>query len=289
MLNSLALFRRRWPRIRNLALRVALYATVILICVAILFPFYWMVINSLIPGKESWRFPPAFFPRAFRLDAYKEVLSLHPVLVWIKNSIVVSSGTTLLALALEITGAYALSRRGWPGRGLLALGLLGTQMIPSAVLVIPIFIIFRRWGLVDSHLGLITVDTALTVPVGIWVLRGVFETIPDEVRDAALVDGCTELGVLTRIVLPLSAPALVAVAVIAFFTAWDEYVFASVLILSQSLRVCSVGLSTFIGEMSVPLDLMFAATTIFVIAPLIFYTLVERYMIPGLTAGAVKG
>ena len=289
MLNSLALFRRRWPRIRNLALRVALYATVILICVAILFPFYWMVINSLIPGKESWRFPPAFFPRAFRLDAYKEVLSLHPVLVWIKNSIVVSSGTTLLALALEITGAYALSRRGWPGRGLLALGLLGTQMIPSAVLVIPIFIIFRRWGLVDSHLGLITVDTALTVPVGIWVLRGVFETIPDEVRDAALVDGCTELGVLTRIVLPLSAPALVAVAVIAFFTAWDEYVFASVLILSQSLRVCSVGLSTFIGEMSVPLDLMFAATTIFVIAPLIFYTLVERYLIPGLTAGAVKG
>ena len=289
MLNSLALFRRRWPRIRNLALRVALYATVILICVAILFPFYWMVINSLIPGKESWRFPPAFFPRAFRLDAYKEVLWLHPVLVWIKNSIVVSSGTTLLALVLEITGAYALSRRGWPGRGLLALGLLGTQMIPSAVLVIPIFIIFRRWGLVDSHLGLITVDTALTVPVGIWVLRGVFETIPDEVRDAALVDGCTELGVLTRIVLPLSAPALVAVAVIAFFTAWDEYVFASVLILSQSLRVCSVGLSTFIGEMSVPLDLMFAATTIFVIAPLIFYTLVERYLIPGLTAGAVKG
>lgn len=289
MLNSLALFRRRWPRIRNLALRVALYATVILICVAILFPFYWMVINSLIPGKESWRFPPAFFPRAFRLDAYKEVLWLHPVLVWIKNSIVVASGTTLLALVLEITGAYALSRRGWPGRGLLALGLLGTQMIPSAVLVIPLFIIFRRWGLVNSHLGLVTVDTALTVPVGIWVLRGVFETIPDEVRDAALVDGCTELGVLTRIVLPLSAPALVAVAVIAFFTAWDEYVFASVLILSQSLRVCSVGLSTFIGEMSVPLDLMFAATTIFVIAPLIFYTLVERYLIPGLTAGAVKG
>ena len=131
-------------------------------------------------------------------------------------------------------GAYALSRHGWPGRSLLAMGLLSTQMIPSAVLVIPIFVIFRQAGLVDSHLGLITVDTALTVPVGIWILKGAFDTIPEEIADAAFADGCSELGVLVRMMLPLSLPALVAVAVIAFFTAWDEFVFASVFIISQS-------------------------------------------------------
>ena len=291
MLQSPALFRRRWTRIKKLALRVALYVTVVSVCVVILFPLYWLVVNSMIPAgtREAFRYPPAFFPKTFHLDAYKEVMWLHPILVWLKNSIVVSSGTALLALTLEIMGAYSLSRRGWPGRNLLAMGLLGTQMIPATVLVIPIFIIFRRVGLVDTHIGLVIVDTALTVPVGIWVLRGVFETIPKEVCDAALVDGCTELGVLTRVMLPLSTPALVAVAVIAFFTAWDEFVFASVFIISQSLRVFSVGISTFIGEMATPIDLIFAAGTIFVIAPIIFYALVERYLIPGLSAGAVKG
>ena len=278
-----------WASARKRAERIALYVTIAFVCLVIVFPLYWLVLNALIPGRELFRYPPAFFPQSFRLNAYQEIIELHPILTWLKNSVIVSSGTVLLALILEIMGAYALSRRGWPGRGLLAMGLLSTQMIPAAVLVIPIFVIFRRAGLVDSHLGLITVDTALTVPVGIWILKGAFDTVPEEIADAALVDGCTELGVLIRMLLPLSLPALVAVAVIAFFTAWDEFVFASVFIVSQSLRVFSVGISTFIGEMATPIDLIFAAASIFVIAPLIFYATVERYLLSGLSAGAVKG
>ena len=279
----------RWMTARRRAERIALYITIIFVCVVIVFPLYWLVINALIPGREVFRYPPAFFPSSFRLDAYREIIELHPILTWLKNSIVVSAGTVALALVLEIMGAYALSRHGWPGRGLLAMGLLSTQMIPSAVLVIPIFVIFRQAGLVDSHVGLITVDTALTVPVGIWILKGAFDTIPEEIADAAFADGCSEMGVLVRMLLPLSLPALVAVAVIAFFTAWDEFVFASVFIISQSSRVFSVGISTFIGEMATPVDMIFAAASIFVIAPLIFYAIVERYLLSGLSAGAVKG
>ncbi len=289
MRKSPALASQRWALVRKRAGRIALYVTVAFVCVVIVFPLYWLVINALIPGREVFQYPPAFFPRTLRLNAYQEIIQLHPILTWLKNSVIVSSGTVLLALILEIMGAYALSRHGWPGRGLLALGLLSTQMIPSAVLVIPIFIIFRQASLVDSHIGLISVDTALTVPVGIWILKGAFDTVPEEISDAALADGCTELGVLIRMLLPLSLPSLVAVAVIAFFTAWDEYVFASVFIISQSLRVFSVGISTFIGEMATPIDLIFAAASIFVIAPLIFYAIVERYLISGLSAGAVKG
>ena len=289
MLNFPALAGRRWLIARKRAGRIALYFTIALVCLVIVFPLYWLVINALIPGREVFRYPPAFFPQSIRLDAYREIIELHPILTWLKNSIVVSAGTVLLSVLLEIMGAYALSRHGWPGRRVLAVGLLSTQMIPSAVLVIPIFIIFRQVGLVDSHIGLITVDTALTVPVGIWILKGAFDTIPAEIADAALADGCSELGVIVRMLLPLSLPALVAVSVIAFFTAWDEFVFASVFIISQSLRVFSVGISTFIGEMATPVDLIFAAASIFVIAPLIFYAIVERYLVSGLSAGAVKG
>ncbi len=289
MLNFPALAGRRWLIARKRAGRIALYITIALVCLVIVFPLYWLVINALIPGREVFRYPPAFFPQSIRLDAYREIIELHPILTWLKNSFVVSAGTVLLSVLLEIMGAYALSRHGWPGRRVLAVGLLSTQMIPSAVLVIPIFIIFRQVGLVDSHIGLITVDTALTVPVGIWILKGAFDTIPAEIADAALADGCSELGVIVRMLLPLSLPALVAVSVIAFFTAWDEFVFASVFIISQSLRVFSVGISTFIGEMATPVDLIFAAASIFVIAPLIFYAIVERYLVSGLSAGAVKG
>ena len=289
MLNFPALAGRRWLIVRKRAGRIALYFTIALVCLVIVFPLYWLVINALIPGREVFRYPPAFFPQSIRLDAYREIIELHPILTWLKNSFVVSAGTVLLSVLLEIMGAYALSRHGWPGRRLLAVGLLSTQMIPSAVLVIPIFIIFRQVGLIDSHIGLITVDTALTVPVGIWILKGAFDTIPAEIADAALADGCSELGVIVRMLLPLSLPALVAVSVIAFFTAWDEFVFASVFIISQSLRVFSVGISTFIGEMATPVDLIFAAASIFVIAPLIFYAIVERYLVSGLSAGAVKG
>ena len=289
MLNFPAMAGRRWLIARKRAGRIALYITIALVCLVIVFPLYWLVINALIPGREVFRYPPAFFPQSIRLDAYREIIELHPILTWLKNSFVVSAGTVLLSVLLEIMGAYALSRHGWPGRRVLAVGLLSTQMIPSAVLVIPIFIIFRQVGLVDSHIGLITVDTALTVPVGIWILKGAFDTIPAEIADAALADGCSELGVIVRMLLPLSLPALVAVSVIAFFTAWDEFVFASVFIISQSLRVFSVGISTFIGEMATPVDLIFAAASIFVIAPLIFYAIVERYLVSGLSAGAVKG
>lgn len=269
--------------------RLALYLCVIAVSLAFIFPLYWMIFQSMIPGNEAFRFPPYLFPSNLRFDAYVKVVQEHPILLWMRNSLIVSLGTTVLTLAMGITGAYALSKRGWRGRSGLGFGLLVTQMVPSALLVIPIFIIFRNFGLLNSQAGLIIAHSALTVPIAIWVLKGFFENIPNEIHDAAVVDGCTELGVLARIVIPMSAPALVAVSVIAFFTSWDEYVFSSLFVQSQTLRVFSVGISTFIGELTTPIDLIFAAATLFVIPPLVFYGLIERYLISGFSAGAVKG
>lgn len=279
--------RRRSPKL--VAKRAGLYLVIIAVSLVFVFPLYWMILSSIIPAKDAFRFPPYFVPSSLRFDAYFQVVREHPILLWLKNSLVVSLGTTLFTLVLGILGGYALSKRGWRGRNGLGFGLLVTQMVPAALLVIPIFIIFRNIGLLNTQLGLVIAHSALTVPIAIWVLKGFFENIPGEIHDAAVVDGCTEFGVLLRIVIPMSTPALVAVSVIAFFTSWDEYVFSSVFIQSQNLRLFSVGISTFIGELTTPIDLIFAAAVLFVIPPLVFYALIERYLIAGFSAGAVKG
>ena len=281
--------KRKGLALGSLGQRLLLYLIVVFVSTAFVFPLYWMIVQSIIPGNQAFKYPPYFFPSFLRLDAYKDVIQQHPILIWLGNSLIVSLGTTLLTLTLSITGAYALSKRGWRGRIGLGFGLLITQMVPAALLVIPIFIIFKNVGLLNSLWGLVIAHSALTVPIAIWVLKGFFDNIPTEILEAAVVDGSGDFGVLTRIVIPMSKTAFVAVGVIAFFTSWDEYVFSQVFIQAQSQWVFSVGISSFIGELLTPIDLIFAAATLFVIPPLVFYGLIERYLIAGFSAGAVKG
>jgi multiple sugar transport system permease protein len=269
--------------------RCALYAGVILVCALVLFPVYWMLVTSIRPTRFSISYPPSLWPEEFRWTAYLELFRTIPVATWLRNTFSVSLGTTGLCLGLSIIGGYALSRFRWPGRGLFGFALLSTQMLPEALLVIPIFIIFRQIGLIDTLLGLVVADAAFVVPVGVWILKGFFDTIPQEVCEAALVDGCTPLGVLWRIILPLSLPALVAVSVVAFFEGWNEYLFASTFITSSELRVASIGLASFIGELATPVELVLACATVFTIAPVVFYIAMQRHIVSGLTGGAVKG
>jgi multiple sugar transport system permease protein len=269
--------------------RFALYAGVLLVCALVLFPVYWMLVTSIRPTRFSISYPPALWPEEFRWTAYLELFRTIPVATWLRNTFSVSLGTTVVCLALSIIGGYALSRFRWPGRKLFGFALLSTQMLPEALLVIPIFIIFRQIGLIDTLLGLVVADAAFVVPVGVWILKGFFDTIPQEVCEAALVDGCSPLGVLWRIILPLSLPALVAVSVVAFFEGWNEYLFASTFITTSELRVASIGLASFIGELATPVELVLACATVFTIAPVVFYIAMQRHIVSGLTGGAVKG
>ncbi len=282
---------RRSPLVRTVRVlrRAALYATVIGVCVALLFPVYWMFVTSLRPTRYTITYPPAFLPEEVRWTAYVELFQTIPIATWLRNTVFVSLGVTVVCLLLSIVGAYALSSFTWRGRSLFGFSLLGTQMLPEALLVIPIFIIFRGFGLIDTLYGLVLADAAFIVPVTVWILKGFFDTIPREVREAALVDGCGPLGVLGRIILPLSAPALVTISVIAFFDGWNEYLFASTFISSADLRPATVGLASFIGELATPVELVFAATAIFTIPPMLFYFVMQRYIVSGLTGGAVKG
>ena len=280
--------RRRRPPIR-LAGRVALYLAVAGVCGAVLFPIYWMIMTSLRPTRDTITYPPDILPRNIRLSAYGELLQTVPIMTWLGNTVVISIGVMLLCLALSVLGAYALSHFRWRGRSAFGFLLLVTQMLPEALLVIPIFVIFRRAGLIDTQPGLILADAAFVVPVGVWILKSYMDTIPREVREAALIDGCGPMGTLWRITLPLSVPALITVAVIAFFDGWNEYLFASTFITTSDMRPASVGLASFIGELATPVELVFAATALFTIPPVVFYFLMQRYFVSGLTSGAIKG
>ncbi|MCC6611952.1 MAG: carbohydrate ABC transporter permease [Anaerolineae bacterium] len=273
--------------------RIPLYVLVILFCIVTAFPLYWMLVSVVQPISMSLQYPPPLFPQAFTLQPFVEIFTgqdtAQRIDVWILNSAVLASITTLICLFLSVLGAFALSGRRWRGQAGFGFILLMTQMLPEALIVIPLYATIDRLHMKDSLLTLALVDTAFVLPICIWILKNVFDTIPNEIRDAALVDGCTRMRMLWRIMLPIAAPGLVAVGVVAFFHAWNEYIFAASLITDRKLYTASVGLGSMISMIDTPIDKLMAGGLLFSIFPIIFYLLVQRYIVAGLSAGAVKG
>lgn len=273
--------------------RIPMYIMVLLFCIVTAFPVYWMILSVFQPIEYSLTYPPPLFPQAISFDVFQEIFSgqdtAQRVDVWIFNSIVLASITTVICLVLSILGAFALSGKRWRGQGMFGLLLLMTQMLPEALIVIPLYATIDKLRMKDSLLTLALVDTAFVLPICIWILKNVFDTIPNEIRDAALVDGCNRMRMLWKIMLPISAPGLVAVGVVAFFHAWNEYLFAASLIGNRRLYTASVGLGSMISMIDTPIDKLMAGGLMFSVFPVIFYLLVQRYIVAGLSAGAVKG
>jgi multiple sugar transport system permease protein len=269
--------------------KLLLYATVIVVSLLTIFPIYWMLVSTFQPSKYTLHYPPPLFPQEITVNQFADLFANHPIALWLRNSFLIAVMAMLLCTALAVLGAYALSSLRWKGRSLFGLFLLVTQMLPEILIVIPLYIIYRRLNLLDSIPALSLVDTAFALPICIWILKGVFDTVPTEVLDAAVVDGCTELSVLWTIVLPLSTPGLVAVAVVSFFSAWNEFLFAVIMLTSAEFQPASVGLTTLKATGFTPVEQYMAAGLIFSILPVLFYLIMQRYIISGLTAGAVKG
>jgi multiple sugar transport system permease protein len=253
------------------------------------FPFYWMLVTSLTPSAELFNSPPRFWPSFAEAAVYRDAFWKIPVRTWLINSFVVAAGTTVLSLAIALFPAYALSRFQFRGKGLLGLALFATQMLPEAMLVVPLYAIFGQLHLLDTLAGLVLANTAFTVPVVAWLLKAAVDGIPIEIEEAAHIDGCTPFDIVWRIILPLVAPSLAAASVIAFFHGWNEYVFAQTLVSSESLRTASVGLAGFVGELSTPIHTVMSIGIIYTLPAVIFYLFVQRYVVAGMTAGGVKG
>jgi len=263
--------------------------TVLLVLLGAGFPLYWMFVTSLTPSAALFAVPPHVWPSWSELGVYTEAFRTIPVGRWLRNSAVIAAGTTVLSIALAIFPAYALSRFQFRGAGLVGLGLFATQMLPEAMLVVPLYAIFGQFGLLNTLAGLILANTAFTVPVITWMLKGAIDGVPIDVEEAAKIDGCTRIGIVLSIVLPLVAPSLAAAAVISFFHGWNEYVLATTLISDEALRPASVGLASFVGELSTPVHSVMAVGLIYTVPAVVFYLFVQRYVVAGMTAGSVKG
>ncbi len=280
--------RRHLFRIRVVH-RSLFYVLVIVVCAVVLFPVYWMILSAIQPARLSMRYPPPFFPQAINVTPFQQLFRDYPVLTWVTNSTIISILSTALCLALAVFGAYALSAMNWRGRDTFGVALFFTQMLPEALIIIPIFIILRQLRLLENLPAVSLVNTAFVLPIGIWILKGVFDAVPREIREAAQVDGCDAMSVLWRIVLPLSLPGLVAVGVVAFFYAWNEFLFTSTMLTTDAVRPAAVGLATLRTQMETPVERILAASLLFSAPPVLFYIFMQRYIVSGLTAGAVKG
>jgi len=278
------------PRFRFKGGKVIQIAILVIVCAIIVFPMYWMVLSTVQPYKYSLVYSPSLFFKGIILTPFHDIFANFAMGQWLWNSTQVAAMVTVICLGLSMLGAYALSKLKWKAKPAFGFFILLTQMMPGAIIIVPVLRLYRNLGLVNSLPALAFVQAAFALPICVWILKNVFDSVPGEVMEAALTEGCGEMGVLWRMMLPLSIPGLVAVCVVAFFFSWNEYLFASTMISTDSgLLPGSVGLTTLIGQYSTPIQTLLAGALIFSLPPVIFYILIQRYMISGLTAGAVKG
>jgi multiple sugar transport system permease protein len=250
-----------------------------------------MIVSSLKSLEEILLNPAnlGFDIRKIDFRAYYEVLFEHGFLRYISNSVYVSIITVLLSVTLATIGGYAVTRLRFRGRGFMSTSILLIYMFPAIVLVIPLYVIFSRMGLRDSIHVLILVYLAQTLPVALYMLRSYFQTLPAEMEEAGLIDGCSRLGVIWRIVIPLSAPALASVALYTFMIAWNEFLFAFMFLDTPEKFTLSRGVVQLESSVHLSKQLVMAASVMVTIPILVLFLFFERRLVGGLTAGAMKG
>ncbi len=279
----------RVRRFRFKGNQISLFIVLLAVCIVVVFPLYWMVVSAVQPLKYSLAYSPPLFFKGFSTSPFVQLFTDHPMGLWLWNSTQLAVIVTAICFILSLLGAYALSHLRWKAKPAFGFFILLTQMMPGAIIIVPVFRLYRNLHLINSLPALAFVQAAFALPICIWILKNVFDAIPGEVIEAALVEGCDSLSVLWRILAPLSIPGLVAVGVVAFFFSWNEYLFASTLVIDANSLPGSVGIATLISELDAPIQLLLAAGIVFAVLPVLFYIIVQRYVISGLTAGAVKG
>lgn len=281
---------RGWVILTYAALLFFLFWTVV--------PFIWMFLASIKTNKEIYQ-DFTILPKVVYLGHYETLLfgesagggmrASARFSSWLRNTVVVSLLVTTLSIVLGAFGAYAVTRLRFAGRGVMARGLVFTYLVPGSLLFIPLFRIVSNLDLVDTLTALVLVYPSFTLPFCTWMLASYFRSIPVELEEAALIDGCSRLGVLFRITIPLSAPAIAVVALFSFTQSWNEFIYALVFTNSVTTRTVTVGLTQMLGEDVFYWGQMMGGAIIAALPPVILYTLAQRLVIRGLVGGAVKG
>jgi ABC-type glycerol-3-phosphate transport system permease component len=275
-------------RVNFVATRVATYTILIIMTFLIFVPIFWMISTSLKTEAVMFDTPIELFPSEPTLDSYKNLWVAYPFLTYLRNSIFVVSSATFLAVVFSTFAGYGISRFKFRGRGFYMSFLLATQLFPSIMLLIPYYKAFMTYNLIDSLLGLTIIYVSFTIPFCTWMMRGYFNGISKDLDQAAAIDGANRIRVFRSVILPLAWPGIAATSIYAFIAGWNEYLFAMVFLNTTEKKTVSLGIGQLIGEYRILWNELMAAAFFALVPMVIIFIFFNRYLVDGLTAGAVK-
>lgn len=269
---------------------VALFLAMAIICL----PGLWIVLSSLRPTVEIMAKPPVWIPRELSFDAYVAMFSGVgqggiPVIEYFRNSAIIAVTSTIIALAVGMAGGYAFARYRFRGKTAIFLGFMLTRTVPGIALSLPLFFVYARLGIIDTHFGLILAYVALNVPFTIWLIDGFFRQVPRDLAEAAQIDGCTRWQAFWQVEFPLARPGIASAGIFAFLISWNEFALASQLTRSTNSKTLPVGLLDYTAEFTIDWRGMCALAVVMIIPALTLTFIVQKHLVSGLTSGAVKG
>lgn len=274
-----------WPKVRT----SLFYAAVLTVVLIIIFPFIWQIRTSLMSPLQINKMPPDWIPSPTWFGYYVSVFTKRAFMTYLKNSAIVATSTTLVAITIGSCAAYAVARLRFPFKNVIMTLVLTVSMLPMMALITPLFLVFRELKLLNTYAGLVIPYTTFAMPLAIWNLSSFFREIPKELEESGKVDGCTPLQVFLKIMVPLAAPGVFTTAILVFITAWNEFLLALTFMPAANMRTVPVAIALFPGEYDLPWGDIAAASVVVTIPLVVVVLLLQRRIIAGLTAGAVKG
>lgn len=265
------------------------YIVLTVFSLIVLVPILWMVSTSIKDETEIITIPPIWIPKNITFASFGRLWGEYPFLTYFKNSIIIVCGTVLISVAFSCLAGYGVTRFKFKGRNAFMSFVLISQMFPSIMLLIPFYKILSTYGLNDTLFGLVLIYASFTIPFCSWMMAGFFKTIPKELDEAGLIDGCNQWQVFSKIILPLTLPGIAATAIYSFITGWNEYMFAQILINSPENKTVPVAIAELMGFYKILWNDMMAASLIASIPLIIMFIFMQKYFISSLTAGSVKG
>lgn len=273
----------------NILWKISTYAILLLVVVISVFPAIWMLSTSIKLPTEQYDIPPQIIPDAPTMQNYVNVLTNSKMFDAFINSVIITVCVVSITLFISVMAGYGMSRYKFRGHGVLKVALLFGQMIPSVVIIIPLYFLVAKTGLLDTHFSLIMSDMALTIPMGVIMLSSFMDTVPKELDEAAKIDGCSGIGALFKVVLPVAKPGLISVAIYTYIHAWEEFLFALNLSTSTKTRTLPIAIHMFAGEFSVDWGATMAASAVVAFPVLLIFLACNKYFVKGMADGAVKG
>lgn len=273
--------------IRNIVLCIM---SVLILCV-LLFPLFWILMTSLKTEKEIFRIPPTLFPEVINTKSYAAQVSSGDFNMFhsFANSLVISVGAMLIAVVLAVPASYGIAKYHFRGKGAILLGFLVTQMLPVSVLLTPMFILFKQMHVYNTPIAAILADATIGIPFSVLILKNYFAAIPNELEEAAYIDGCNRFSAFLKVLIPIAKPGVIVCAIFSFLYAWGDLAYGMTFIIDQQRRPITAGIFNFMGQYGTKWSYLTAFAVVTIIPVALIFIFMQKYIISGMTSGAVKG